>query len=225
MRRLYVFFGFIFFYSVLFGQDSPALDKNERIDLAISNILNLENGVLVFQLKTDHKKITELERLINSQDVSEQSKYRLKKERDKAVDIRERFNNDLISEIKANYRFSDYAIIYDTDAKLLKESPQKVKIIASSNSGFDFKNAFYLIVKEAWAKSSGLEALILHDRDLNALGQPFPYYYGINSIDRLFLSIFSSKTYYKKSAEKIVKKMNDSLTKFRERVYFKEKKN
>jgi hypothetical protein len=224
MKRLYAIIALLSLQFGLFGQETPVLSKKERDEQAVFNILNLEKGILVFQLKTEAKKMAELERLINSPDVTEKSKYRLRKEKSEAEAIRKKFNEDLIAGIKANYEFSDFMVINDVDAEFLKENPSKINIIESSNPSLDLNTSFYLLVKESWTSGSGLEALIIHDRFQVPLQQPFPYYYKINSIDRLFLSLFSAKTYYRKSADKITKKLNSSLYKFKERLVLKENK-
>jgi len=217
MKRLYAIITLLSIQFCLFGQETQILDKKERDEQAVFNILNLEKGIMVFQLKTQAKKMAELERLINSPDVTEKSKQRLRKEKLDEETIRKKFNDDLIAGIQSNYKFSDYMIIYDVDAKFL-ENPSKIQIIKSSKPALDLSNSFYLLVKESWTNGSGLEALIVHDQFQVPLQQPFPYYYKINSIDRLFWSLFSSKTYYRKSADKITKKLNSALYKFKDRI-------
>lgn len=211
---------FILAFSISLNGQSK---KQVRDSAAIVNLLNLERGVLLFQLNTEQKKITELNRLINSSEVSEKYKKKLRKQRDRALSIQEQFKDDLIVGLKENYKFSAYAIIYDTQNEKLKSNPREVNFIASSRP-IDLANEFYILVKENKTKDSGMEALIFHDKEEVSLKYPFPYYYRINDVSKLLWSVFSPKSYYRRSANKIAKKMNDALFKLKSRIIWKEEK-
>ena len=207
----------VFFTFSAFAQSIP---KKERRAIARQAIQNLKGGTLVLRLKSKHNKITKLEELLAAPDIKESVKIKLSKNLETTIDERNQFNLSLTNAFEEYFSFSNIYYMYDTSSIALKNG-QRSGFFLNKNLELDpsieIPEGEFFVIKIGTTDAStttGVEAMVIMDKNLKDMMPPFPYYVRINSISRLFTRIFNHKNLVRKDSEKIVQKLETNFRRF-----------
>ncbi len=189
---------------VTFGQQwiSSKASKTETYH----HLSRLQTGTLIVVLKSDKKKLDELQNLASSQTASSSQKRKAEKQYKKAKKQRESFHLDLTQAFKDAYTFSDYRFIHDHDLSAFlngdkhlfvdHELRYNVTMDQTDSTALYFAREGYTSDTE----SSRVLAYVVHDAEGHALASPFP---SVKLTDvgpaLLFRSLFEGTEYRKGS--------------------------
>ncbi|MFT5166277.1 MAG: hypothetical protein ACI8P3_001508 [Saprospiraceae bacterium] len=203
---------------------SQDLSGKERKAIATQAIKDLAGGTLILRLKSKHNKITKLEELLATPDIKASTRTKLSEDLESTIDERNRFNRSLTYAFEEYYSFSNIYYIYDT-ASVSLINGQRSGIFLNEDLELDLTieipEGIFFVLKVGTtdsASTTGVEALVMMDRNLKDLAAPFPYYVRVNSIGRLFTRIFNHKKLVKKDSKKIVQKLESNLQRYNTEV-------
>lgn len=164
----------------------------------VEAIKDLKEGVLVVRLRTFTNKINKLEEALASGNLSERARRDYKEELEETRTEVARENSQLRKAFENLYGFSDVLFLYDTLAPQLK-SDRPSGIFLNEAGAIDpalvLEGPFLIAgigLIAASEAASGNDALIIYDREFNAMGKPFPGYAGVSTARLLFRSFVSS---------------------------------
>lgn len=196
------------------------LSRSERKAIARKAIQSLKNGTLVVRLKSKNNKIKKIEELLASNELKESTRARLRKELTSTIDQRNKYNTSLTNAFSNLYSFSNVYYMYDTASVSLKKGV-KSGIFLDKNLELDpsikIPEGDFFIVKTGTTNSTsttGIQALVIMDKNLKDLSRPFPYYVRINSIARLFTRVFNHRNLVKKDSREVVQKLERKLRRY-----------
>lgn len=210
--RFPLVFLFLFFLTNLSAQ----VDTFESArDKAYFQIKDLHQGILVFRLPSEKKKLEAYK--LKYEEKMETTRYDKLVESTKAE--RDLDNRAFIEAFEHRWTICPVYFIYDYDTpKLLNR--ERVAISLDSNLVFrkdiiPYEKSIY--IAEFTEFESGMEAMHIMDFQLNNLLTPFPHYYKVNDNWKLFFSILFPKKSVKKDPEISVRRWNKSLKRFLQR--------
>lgn len=199
--------------------DDEPTDKNYKRAPAYTAINQLRNGVLVVYLRTDHRKITTLKKLVKDHPKSKHYKKLLNRAVKEQIDLQE-------STIKAyalHYDFSNVLFMPDTCAKKLYAGTLH-GIFVNDQLEFDEElsigenEPFFVsfIGTPSTETSTGKKSLLIGDRTGKVLRSPFPYAVRMYSIGDILVSRSDAHVIdlvVKRQQRKLAKFYNKLLTK------------
>ncbi len=202
------------FASIVKAQE---LSRSERKAAAKEAIKTLKDGTLVLRLKSKNNKITAIEKLLSSKDLNEATRNRLRKNLKSTIEQRNKYNVSLTQAFENHYSFSNIYYMYDTASVSLKRGVTSGIFLDNSlelDPAIKIPDGDFFVIKTGTTDSSsttGVEALVIMDKNLKDLERPFPYYVRINSIGRLFTRIFNHRNLVKKDSKQVVMKLERNL--------------
>ena len=198
---------------VIKGKDNKAIAKQ-----AIKDLKN--DGALVLRLKTKRNKIEKLNDLLARPDLEEKDKKKLAKELKTTIEERDKYNYELSKAFSTIYKFSAVYFMHDTSSVALKNG-EKSDFLLDKDLNIDpniviTQDSFFVAYTGTLdaTNSTGMEALIIMNSQLEVLPSPFPYYVRANHFGRVLGKLFAPKKAVKRDAEKIVTKLEKNLNKF-----------
>ncbi len=232
MNRLTLIASFLVFASAVFAQydadPTPydSLTADQRKEMALSAIHAIKDGVLILRLESNHRKIEEMQRLADRNDLNEAEKTTWQARVTAVKEDTRRRNQWLVDAFAAKYDFSPLLIMYDTATQLLKQG-MKSGYFLSKNLEPDAEASLgevpYRLVrfgKASYERSSGASGLVLMGNDFNELRSPFPYFTSLNIFERLKRQVNEQKPeYYEALVAKLVHRLNKFYGKVRESGY------
>lgn len=202
--------------------NSQLITKKENLIIAEKAIKDLKGGTLVFRMKSKNNKITKLQELIDSPDISASTRNTLIQELDYTIYERDYFNTALTYAFEKYYNFSNIYFMYDTASILLKDGQRSGIFLnkdLQADPTIEIPEGEFFVIKVGNTDSSsttGIEALVVMDRNLTDLKSPFPYYVRINSIGRLFRRIFNHNNLVRKDSREIIMQLEKNFQRFSE---------
>ena len=160
--------------------------KEEKIstgDLARERIHQLKKGTVVVRLRSFRKKLEQLQTLSESGDLPEGQRKNLKEKYESTLADRDDFNRRFMKSFIDHYNFSEIRFAYDTSFQGLAELDySKISLIGEDllpdeSIQIDKFPVFVLGYGNTDpSRTSGIESWIVHDKYMNPLSRPFPYY-------------------------------------------------
>lgn len=200
------------------GNYSENKSRTDRKLLAIQQIHQLKEGTLILRLKSNAKKINELEQILAKETLKSKERKRFQKQLDKTVTSTNFINKELVRSFREHYDFSNYLIMYDTSMAKLEN--QKSGFFLTDSLEVDPKltlpdtNYFLIAVgTRNRGKGRGIEALLIMDKQSKVLVQPFPYGLQITTLLRKLFALFEGANYLKELGP-VVEKLNFKLNRF-----------
>ena len=106
--------------TTLWGQRNDIPLLKERQDFAARSIQELKNnGAIVLRLKTNHRKLTIMERTLRSSELTNAQRKRHQAIYDATIARRDAFNKSLKGSFLNNFDFCPVYVLYDTSSKAL----------------------------------------------------------------------------------------------------------
>ncbi len=207
-------------FSIPINAQNEVVSRSERKAIAEQSIKDLNNGTLILRLKSKRNKIKKLKELLSAPDIKEGVRVKLSKELGRTIDERNRYNITLVDAFENHYSFSNIYYMYDTASVSLKNGTRK-GIFLDKNLEFDpnieIPEGNFFVVKTGTTNATsttGVEAIVIMNKELKDMQRPFPYYVRLNSIGRLFTRIFNHKNLVKKDSKDVVTRLERNLQKY-----------
>lgn len=188
----------------IYGPDESAADI----------IMLKEKGVLVVRLEGEKKKLEALEGIRS--EASNVQRVALEEQIEEVRAERDSFNLNLIRAFHENFDFCPVFFIYDHSAREFLAGTREGIFLNETgypDPGIQWTNKPFLGLRSGEA-INGPEGLIITDRFFRDLPDPFPGFVQRNSIGSLFNWILSRDIYYRKNADRMVDRLDRSLTRF-----------
>lgn len=186
---------------------------------SIKSIDHLKNGVLIIRLESKSNNIKKLSESIELDGIDQKLRRQLKVQRAQMISERDQFNKNLMDAFHKDYEFSDFVFMMDTSTvHLLDGANDGIFLDKEGNIdpsiSIEGKKPFILrIGKLSSENTTGIEALIVSDAELNDLQRPFPYYVNLNH--RLMLKgLFSKKGSIRRDGDEMVKELMKKFNSF-----------
>ncbi|MCI5083896.1 MAG: hypothetical protein MRY78_19520 [Saprospiraceae bacterium] len=231
-----------FFYSLLFlffitlqhslvAQDTEKSQKEINLAKAKAAIKSLKQGILIVSLTSNHKKIKALQKLANSDQLSEKKRERVRDQL--ATTLAETaFQNKLIRQaFEDNYTFSEVRYIYDTANVHLDQLETAPPIFLGESLDVDpqlsWENEDILVARFGLtdgANTARAEAMMIMDAEMQELPDPFPHAIKMTTFTFVADKIFAPKEAFEKNINSRVKKLNKKFVRFYEAVLEDDKK-
>lgn len=148
---------------------------------ALTHLQQLQQGTLVFVLKSDAKKREALQTVIDHPNTSSSQRKRAEKQLKTSIRDKHNFHSDLVKALRQTYTFSDYRLIYDNDltqfmtsfdaGNLLTDELKRDERITLTKT----KPVYY--AKEEYtdyASSSRVLSYVIYDENNEQTKAPFP---------------------------------------------------
>ena len=224
MKKLLTLLLFIFCVGITFGQekkDLNALSEAERVEITETALREIKNGTaaLIVRLPSNHKKMTELERLSQSKDLDGQQIARMNELLTVTRGITPAFNGRLMTAFAENFNFTQPLFMHDTASVSLKngvksgifldKSIQPSKNITLAADKYYILNVDY----DGFPKAMNVTDFDMLNANLEKLPAPFPQ----NARGGFFLNmglLFNSDI-----AEKQAKVMSAMTEKYNGKLY------
>ncbi len=179
---------------------------------SIKSIDLLKKGVLVVRLESKSNNIKKLTESIELEDIDQRLRRQLKVQRAQMISDRDKFNKDLMKAFYKEYDFSDFVFMMDTSSVHLLDGVTEgifLDKLGNPDPTISIKGKTPFIMRVGKLSSettTGIEALIVSDIELNDMQRPFPYYINLNH--RLMLKgLFSKKGSLRREGEDLVKEV------------------
>lgn len=153
--------------------------QRNTMDTSIQAIHDLKNGVLVVIVPSYHKKIKVLEKAVRNPKTKASKKKRNKKLIAAAKKDRQKVLDQLYEGFSVNYDFSEVAFIHDTATVHIIKKGIKTDLFLKDERHIDLGDKPLFFLRYGYtdrATTTGIEAWIIADRQLQDLQKPFPYY-------------------------------------------------
>lgn len=183
-------------------------------------IQDLKKGVLIVRLPSHAKKIAAMEDLMKNKKVSKSNKENLKKQITLTKKETQLRNLAIVKGFKTAYDFSDVLFIYDHNTKAIQEGQatgvfldKRLKV----DESLDLNNRSYLFArfgKTDVNTTTGVEGIIITDKNLVDLGKPFPAYVREGGFRFLVDKAFDKKNADKRNMPRMVEKLNKNLKRY-----------
>lgn len=216
-----------FFVVMIFFSTCPLQAQGEEVSssddpkqIAGDHVRRLRQGILIVRLPSNHRKIEAYQELIDGGNLKEGEQQRL--ERQKAVTLEEtrEFNRLVMEAFAREYNFSAVQFTLDTST---------AHLLSGNRHGFFLNDSLEIdpdiqrepgtgyilrIGSTDYANSTGIEAMIIADDELNDLKAPFPYYSRLHHFSAVMGSIFPAEKQREKDIRRTVRKLNRGLNSF-----------
>jgi len=222
----YTFFTIVFtfvFINLSIAQDKESKGTSkEKIAIAEKAIKDLKEGILIVRLKSKHSKISKLQSLSSSKDVDNATKARIKNTLKREIEERNTLNNQIVKGFEEFYYFSTVYFMYDTSSISLKNGVQE-GIFLNNNLEVDptikLNNKPFFVLRYGTTdlnNTSGIEAWVVMNKQLEDMERPFPYHAALKGIDnfkQLLREAFDPRTKAERKALKKRLKGSNSMDK------------
>lgn len=161
---------------------SDALPEETRIAIAKSALQRLKDKstTLIVRLPSNHKKMTELERLAKSKTLDPQKAMRMKEVLITTRAMTPAFNVRLMTSFYENYDFSEILFMHDTASISLKNGLTSgifLNTRVQTDANIELKTAEYLILHvdyDGFPEAMNINDFDVLDMQLKKLPNPFP---------------------------------------------------
>ncbi len=202
------------------AQERSRVEQENR---AVKAIQDLKDGVLILRLPSNAKKIKAMEDLLAS-DISAKDKARVKKQIESIRTKNKEENAAFAAAFGQHFTFSPVYIIYDTTTTALLAGEEGNYLLNPQlqpvPSG-EIRDKSFLIARLGRtdrSNTSGAEAIVLMDQNLQDLSNPFPYAAKLNSLGYALNRILIPEVAFDKRLAKVVTKLDRSLKRFYSRL-------
>ncbi len=155
-------------------------------------IKELRQGTLIVRFPTDKPKIDTLTAMV-SRSTDPKTKERLEKQLTKAIQERDTLFSNYISAFKNNFDYCPVGYYYDYDGRdLNKTSYYNLDAEGMAVADLSEKPLFYLHFERT--TDSKIDALVVYNRSLQIIPDPFPNNFSRGGLNTLFLGL-SDKTF------------------------------
>ena len=181
-----------------------------------SIIQDLKEGVLVVRLKSGDKKATELQRLIDSPNVSAKRKIQLEEQLHQTIFDQKTFNTQQVYAFRNMYKFSKVLFMFDTASSELKAGKQSGYFLNDQlevDESISLDDQVFYVASIA-PLESGADGLVIMDKTYTPLKRPFPYFVKLRSVGQVIASIFTPKTANEVDFLRVCKKLDKKLHKY-----------
>jgi len=180
----------------------------------------LKEGVLVVCLPSNHNKIKALTAILDKAQVHENEKKRAWEQLTATITETDSDNKIAIAAFRTEYRFSEVYFAYDTAVTQLRQG---------ITDGFFLNDSLELapdisLTGKSWfvlrmgytdaSQTSGAEAFILSDSNLNALPPPFPSTIRLDNLGYLINRALAPEIAARKRMTKAARKLQERLGDF-----------
>ncbi|MFK8100930.1 MAG: hypothetical protein AB8G15_00330 [Saprospiraceae bacterium] len=209
---------FLCWFTLLFITSLTA--QQNPVERSANNIQKLKDGVLVIRLTSKNNKIKELNRLLAHPEVTPKTKEGLQKKLHETVSEIKGFNTKVYYSFSEIYNFSEVLFMYDTASVSLKKKLQKGYFLDKNlnvDPSISLNNRNFCVLRYGSTDpkaTSGVEAFVFMDDQLQDLTKPFPYYMKLRSWGQRFLSMFTSRSINQINIVNRVTKINQRLEKY-----------
>lgn len=199
--------------------DGPS-KENPRRAAAVAAIRTLKEGVLLVRLPSNHRKMQELERLLDEPSLDERRRKQLRTRLESLREDTRSFARTLRDAFLERYDFSDVLFLYDTVSwqtvqrhpagYFLDSNLQPDPTLARPHDRYLFARMGHTNPEGG----QGIEALVISDAQLKDLQSPFPYYSMVNTLGAVFDTVLGSPKARRKHTFKMVARLNKQLHRF-----------
>ncbi|NUN99406.1 MAG: hypothetical protein HUU01_02185 [Saprospiraceae bacterium] len=219
MKKLPVFALLCCLPCFLFAQaeeDTPPGPKRK----AYETVKSLKGGVLVVCLPSNHKKIKAFSALLDNPQVAENEKKRIRQQLETTLSEGRSDNLTAIAAFRQEYRFSDVYFAYDTAVIQLRNGATSGFFLSDAlevNTSTTLEGKFWMLLRIGYTdatQSSGAEAFILSDSNLNELQPPFPAAIRLDNLGYLINKTLAPEIAARKRMTKAAKKLQERLSDF-----------
>ncbi len=196
LQRNNIFLKYASFIALLFMlSNAQAQDEMQMTEAeAVEHIQQLQEGCLLVVLRTNHKRLANLNRALSKEGLSKRKIKYLNKNKAKTIEEDGYYNDALIAAMQSNYNFSDFA--FTTDAYVdawLDGSQSKLQLVDAQMNDTDATDCiadgnFYILEDGYTSGEMKFYALIFHDAQYNRLAPPFPYYINLSNAGPISLA-------------------------------------
>lgn len=214
MRFLISFWCGVLTVGLLWPSTLSAQKKVERDSI----LQAFKGGTLIVRLKSNAKKLAEMDRLLTSRKVSDNQKKNLQKRKSALITEQSLFNADLVHAMDSIYHFSTVRYMYDKDIPKLKAGELDGIFLDGALNPIDghsdpIKGAFFFFGEgNTNTHGNSVSGLLVMDGDGRQMPNWFPNFYRAKSGSKSFLNIFSKKpkTAYRPAAD-MVRRLQTTL--------------
>lgn len=190
--------------------------KLKRFDATIDG-KQLKNGALVVVLRTQSKRIKQLEILSRSTEISEKQRIALKAKIRATQAESERINTALMTNFDLNYDFSDIYYVYDSSLTNLRNGV-KSGIFVDEFKAVDeditlTTDNFYICNYTLVSASNESEGLVIYNSKMERMKHPFPAVSvsGSSGFNALMQLLTDDDTYQNRAISKDIEKLQRNL--------------
>ncbi|MGH1335639.1 MAG: hypothetical protein ACRBFS_05880 [Aureispira sp.] len=161
--------------------DIPLL--KDRQDFASRSVQELKNnGAIVLRLRTNHRKLSIMERTLNNPNLTAGQRKRHQAIFDATIERRDAFNESLKSSFTKNFKFCPVYVMYDTSSKALASGVREgiflnAKGVTDPSIKLGEQHVFIASFKDRGADFP--YDILRLQRLEEKLEEPFPYYVAI----------------------------------------------
>lgn len=225
MKTNYFCFTSYIFVLLLIGSTNDIFAQIQTANISLQTeaeeaIHELKAGVLIVRLPSYRKKIAAMQELMQDKTVSKSNKENLKKQITLVQQDAHLRNLSIVEGFQSVYDFSEVLFIYDHHTKAVQEGNtagiflnERLKI----DESIQLNNRPYLFArfgKTDTNTTTGLEGIIITDRNLQDLTKPFPAYVRESSLMFLMDKTFDKTNADKRNMPRLVEKLNKKLKKY-----------
>lgn len=202
-------------------QDLNALSETERLEITKTALKNLKekNATLIIRLPSNHKKMTELERLAVSKQLTPQKSQRMQEILQSTRAITPAFNIRLMTAFDENFKFAEVLFMYDTASVSLKNGVTQgiflnKRVQTDPNIQLNTDNYYILSIDyDGFPEAMNINDFDTLDAQLNRLPKPYPQYARAGVFFNINLLL------KKDDGEKQVLVMNKMTEKYNKKLY------
>ena len=213
MKKLIYSFLLLFVTINVFTQSERVIEK----DRSKTAIQDLKIGALIVRLPSNHKKLAEMRKLVDSDKVGAKSKVRLQS-LIKHTEEETRNDAEMFATVMSEkYDFSSYYLIWDYSLDSLQKGIKSGYFLSKDlivDPNIKLEGEKYLTLRMGQTKNMKLEAFRVTDQNLKDLDKPFPNYYRTNSLQYFFNTLFFNESADFSQISRIVEIMNERFKKF-----------
>lgn len=207
--------------------DKPEPRKS-RIQRSHAAIQELKDGILVVRLKSNKKKIAEIQKVLQTEDVGPAREERLRYLLSDTKDKTHLKNTAIIHAFGEFFDFCEVRFMYDYDTPKLKTGAKKGYFLNKSlefDPTIQLDTSYYMVSRfdRTSEKEGGplYDAIIISDSEFEDLVKPFPYYVIIGNSTSVTNILFPQKNPIIEEINGWVNTLNSELHKKHQKLAYK----
>lgn len=210
--------------TVVFNQTYT--EKLAAAEEAKEAIKAVKEGVLVFRLISDYKKIEALKDILSQPDLTSRTRVNVE-DRIRTIILERDAKNKMWIELMQNhFTFSDVLFTYDTTSAKSLNTQDGINCFLNEDLTIDatksLENRSYIMAyfgQTSNATGTGLDAVLFKNSAFEKLTKPFPYYIKRTRFTYYKNVLFNPAMADRRNIEKVAEKINEELTDFYEEVF------
>lgn len=212
MRYFISFWSFLFIIGLFIPQEALAQKRVKRDSI----LQTFKEGTLIVRLKSNAKKLKQIDQLLESERVSDKQKKNLQKRKEEMIASQVPFNLDLANAFDSLYTFSAVRFMYDKDLPKLKSGDHSDIFLDKNLNPVTNPapvNGEIFFFGEGNNANSGnsMDGILVMDSNSDQMPGWFPNFYRAKSGFKSFMGLFSKGDNIYRPAAGIVERFQGSL--------------